>query len=378
LKKNALPDKETGKQKIVIFGSDPQNESFEPPDFSDPNNLPFPINLIESNIPELIRIGLTEWQSRTGEVFSVEDVIEQYGNYLPSAESFAPPQWLEDIQKSFHTRFMRTNRLLLNYPQTVKVRDRSERYDTTSVDIMSVVAEYSRELTRTIEQVLARSAGRALSLARSFPKRSADRIIQGLQTDVTEEELRKELSKLENKCSRLMSAGLLQRDEENVQLPVQIPEQAADGLLNVLSVYINDAKGKLEVLDSILEKIELLQEIINNRKRFLHKTLSVSKEEGLVFKTSDDRLLSPADLSSGEQHEIVLLYELLFKVPPDSLILIDEPEISLHVGWQHQFLQDLQRITEISPFDVLIATHSPQIIHDRWDLTLRLEGLKNQ
>ncbi|MDM8551762.1 AAA family ATPase [Desulfobacterales bacterium HSG2] len=323
--------------------------------------------------PELIRIGLTEWRSRTGEVLSVEDVIEQYGNYLPSAESFAPPQWLEDIQKFFHTRFMRTNRLLLTHPQTVKVRDRSERYDTTSI-----VAEYSRELARTIEQVLARSAGQALSLARSFPKRSADRIIQGVQTDVTEEELRKELSRLENKCSRLMSAGLLQRDEENVQLPVQIPEQAADGLLNVLSIYINDAKGKLEVFDSILEKIELLQEIINNRKRFLHKTLSVSKEEGLVFKTSDDRLLSPADLSSGEQHEIILLYELLFKVQPDSLILIDEPEISLHVGWQHQFLQDLQRITEISPFDVLVATHSPQIIHDRWDLTLRLEGVKNQ
>ena len=29
-----------------------------------------------------------------------------------------------------------------------------------------------------------------------------------------------------------------------------------------------------------------------------------------------------------------MLYELLFKVQKDSLILIDEPEISLHIAWQ--------------------------------------------
>jgi predicted ATP-binding protein involved in virulence len=87
-----------------------------------------------------------------------------------------------------------------------------------------------------------------------------------------------------------------------------------------------------------------------------------------------DRPLPVTSLSSGEQHELVLLYELLFKVNPDSLILIDEPELSLHIAWQQQFLQDLQKITQLASFDVLIATHSPQIIHDRWDLTVELKG----
>jgi predicted ATP-binding protein involved in virulence len=54
--------------------------------------------------------------------------------------------------------------------------------------------------------------------------------------------------------------------------------------------------------------------------------------------------------------------------------LIDEPELSLHVGWQAQFLKDLQEITGLADLDVLMATHSPDIIQDRWDLTVELKG----
>jgi predicted ATP-binding protein involved in virulence len=61
-------------------------------------------------------------------------------------------------------------------------------------------------------------------------------------------------------------------------------------------------------------------------------------------------------------------------VTPNSLILIDEPELSLHILWQQEFLRDLEEIIKIAGLDFLIATHSPQIIHDRWDLAVELEG----
>ena len=100
----------------------------------------------------------------------------------------------------------------------------------------------------------------------------------------------------------------------------------------------------------------------------------VGKEKGFAFFTPTNDSLSVTRLSSGEQHELVLLYELLFKVEPDSLILMDEPELSLHVAWQSQFLKDLQEIIKLVPLDFLIATHSPDIISDRWDLTVELKG----
>jgi predicted ATP-binding protein involved in virulence len=79
-------------------------------------------------------------------------------------------------------------------------------------------------------------------------------------------------------------------------------------------------------------------------------------------------------LSSGEQHELVLLYDLLFETSKNALVMIDEPELSLHVAWQDEVLKDLLEMAELSDFDVLLATHSPLIIGDRWDLTVELKG----
>ncbi|ESZ11562.1 hypothetical protein X737_29425 [Mesorhizobium sp. L48C026A00] len=63
---------------------------------------------------------------------------------------------------------------------------------------------------------------------------------------------------------------------------------------------------------------------------------------------------------------------MLFEIRRNSLILIDEPELSLHVAWQKKFIGDLLSIIELNKFDVLLATHSPQLI-GRWnDLVVEL------
>ena len=117
--------------------------------------------------------------------------------------------------------------------------------------------------------------------------------------------------------------------------------------------------------------MNLFRRILN---KFAFKNVQINKSSGIEFVADDGTPLKPKQLSSGEQHEVVLLYELLFRVRPGSLILIDEPELSLHVAWQEQFLDDLMQITAVSNFDVLLATHSPQIINNRWDLTVPLRG----
>jgi predicted ATP-binding protein involved in virulence len=54
------------------------------------------------------------------------------------------------------------------------------------------------------------------------------------------------------------------------------------------------------------------------------------------------------------------------------LVLIDEPEISLHVGWQKEFLADIIRIANVSSLRFIIATHSPQIINKWWPRAVAL------
>ncbi len=101
-------------------------------------------------------------------------------------------------------------------------------------------------------------------------------------------------------------------------------------------------------------------------ERILFKRMTYT-HEGIVFLSDGGQEVPIWTLSSGEQHLLMLYYKLLFEIEPDTLVMIDEPELSMNVVWQRNFLKDLQRITELRKFDVLIATHSPQIIHDKWD-----------
>ncbi len=133
-------------------------------------------------------------------------------------------------------------------------------------------------------------------------------------------------------------------------------------------------------------ELELFEEIIN--ERLLFKTLSlmsknVANEEeesgrlspmykGIEIISENGEALKYSALSSGEQQLLVLYFQLLFDIAPDTLVMIDEPELSMNVVWQRNFLKDLQRIIELRKFDVLIATHSPQIIHDKWDWVVHL------
>ena len=66
------------------------------------------------------------------------------------------------------------------------------------------------------------------------------------------------------------------------------------------------------------------------------------------------------------------MYDLLFRIKPNTLVMIDEPELSLHVNWQERFLSDLSEVIKVAGFDALIATHSPYIISDKSDLLVEL------
>ena len=119
-------------------------------------------------------------------------------------------------------------------------------------------------------------------------------------------------------------------------------------------------------------RLTTLVDLLNGH--FSFKTLYTDTRRGLVILGQDGNLIPVSKLSSGEQHQLVLFSKLLFDMPPNSLVLIDEPELSLHVTWQHEFLADLKRIIELRDFDVLIATHSPHIVHDKLEWMVDLHN----
>lgn len=320
----------------------------------------FPLAMLEDMIDGLARVTPDQWvYVPSGQVLSFEDVLDQFGHLLPH-EMVGPeqePSWWQEIQNSVDIHFIRSQRLL-NF--------RGSRSRGKGPEVIAAVTEYSEELAGTIRRKLAESADLSQALDRTFPARL---VRQMGQSRITKDELRDKLGELEKKRSRLRDAGLLDKQEDVDFLP---SGEIGDYTRDVLSVYVQDVERKLGAFDEIAAKIDLLKRIVS--ERFLYKQIVISKEDGFIFTTLDGKPLQLTKLSSGEQHVLVLLYQLLFKVKPNSLLLIDEPELSLHIAWQKKFLRDLREITELALFDVLIATHSPQIIADRWDITVKLKG----
>ena len=108
-----------------------------------------------------------------------------------------------------------------------------------------------------------------------------------------------------------------------------------------------------------------------------NKEILINKDDGIIIRQKpNNEEVALKFLSSGEQQEIVLLYNLIMKGEKNKLILIDEPEISLNVSWQREFLNDMKKIVEINGFSILVATHSPQIINDNWDMVETLGELE--
>jgi ABC-type molybdenum transport system ATPase subunit/photorepair protein PhrA len=81
---------------------------------------------------------------------------------------------------------------------------------------------------------------------------------------------------------------------------------------------------------------------------------------------SDSAKVRPlASRSSGEQCLFLLFLGIISSIDDNSLILIDEPEISLHPSWQQKFVEILNKsLCAYSGCHFVIATHSPLIVSD--------------
>lgn len=144
----------------------------------------------------------------------------------------------------------------------------------------------------------------------------------------------------------------------------KIPEYL-EAKSEILTAYINDVREKLGNYKATIEKLRLFSTLLE-KKRFVNKSVFYSPAFGLRVKSNNGGFININKLSSGEQNEIIMLYNFIYNVSDNSLLLVDEPENSLHVVWQEEFINDIEEISKTKKMQVVIATHSPQILGQRW------------
>jgi len=185
------------------------------------------------------------------------------------------------------------------------------------------ISAKAQRLVEVIRKELTAYAALSQSLDRSFPKRVIEKDFLPV------ENLKLQLDELDKKRASLMVAGIL---DSEIDDPVTLPEGPLEAAIaRVLNVYADDTFKKLDSLSKLLARIELFLALL--RERFSTKRIRVSKENGFSIQ-SRGSVVPLEKLSSGEQHQLVLFFELLFELKENALILIDEPELSLHVAWQ--------------------------------------------
>lgn len=302
--------------------------------------------------------------TQTDKVLSFEEAIYQYSDYIPESImkrfDIDTPQEFIDLLDNLEVYLIQEQRLILRE----HISDSGTSINQRGIVITDTIEKYSQELSHRIRQTIGEYAQVTQSLDSSFPKR----LFQEKTSNIEHEVLKNKLQSLQEQRVETSKYGLLKLDEDTFFGEDEI----SDSDTKVLSLYIADSEKKLAVFSSLVNKIALFTKILNER-RFNFKNIEIDKERGFIFKSKNGSILQLTELSSGEQHEVVLLFELLFKARENSLVLIDEPEISLHVVWQKEFLNDIKEIISLKNIDIVIATHSPQIINERWDLTVNLE-----
>lgn len=305
--------------------------------------------------------GSTWWDPRDGEHLTIGELREMYRHRYrrESSTNTPPPIELSEFLGSIPSFLIETQRLRIESQERSsprrfsskpggRLRPHSRIHDQAE-SIRVLVNAAQTEHSRITQQ-----------LDRTFPKRVLDAASDS--TPIDAETIRKRYEDQNDFRSRLGRVASVNLDNELSLSSDKLDEWA----LKLLQLYLDDADKKLQPFEELIGKIDLLEQIVNDR--LLNKRMQITEDEGVsVRRVDNDAEIALDSLSSGEQHEIILLIDLLFNVGEGAVVLIDEPEISLHVAWQVAFIPDVRKIARNSSFQFIVATHSPLIINDLWE-----------
>ncbi len=330
---------------------------------------------VDRHVPSPYRLLEDGWVDDQGHQYTLLEILDLF----PEATLMLPQEFrsIQNLPPGFldlQVFFIETNRLGPDPASIDSSVDEESAYRRAFTSrerqprpMLSRVKAFSKDLVQRIRSVLTDYAKNSQESDRTFPERLV-RFVSDRESALAEREILDELTELEKKRQRLIHLGLLDSESGLKDLAEEDIRRAPEAL----TIYVRDVQQKLKVFDELAGRIGGLIDIVNSR--FNYKHLKIDRERGFEAISDQHETIQLEDLSSGEQHELVVLYELLFRVPKDALVLVDEPEISLHVAWQSQFLSDLIGILQATDAYAIVATHSPTIIGSRWDLTKELKG----
>lgn len=297
------------------------------------------------------RYGKEAVRNRSGSVEITDDMVGRIRIYTDTDE----PELRHKIRKVLMLMQQAVGEVicieeqrLIHVARIRGLRKPEENYSINRENI-NVVDEIPAKLSHEMQRVANEYSRVANELDSTYPER-----LFGQKEGMSEEEFEKKLLLMQEKVEKLSKYRI-----SNISKLNQIGFQAEYS--KALKVYFEDFERKYQEYAPLMEKLDLLTDMVNRRFKF--KKIVLSNENGIVVMDDNGKKLKMSKLSSGEQEILVLFYTLLFEVKDGVMLLVDEPEISLHISWQRMFAEDLKKIVEQKKITAIVATHSPQIVN---------------
>lgn len=144
----------------------------------------------------------------------------------------------------------------------------------------------------------------------------------------------------------------------------------------ILNVYRSSLRERVKTQKATFQPIELylnsVNDFLNDKEIIIHSYQS-SAEPSIAIRFRNNAIEHGLRaLSSGERQIVTLIYAAT-QMSMQEVVLIDEPEISLHIDWQRILLEKM--LEQIGDRQIIICTHSPSIganyLHNMIELKVR-------
>jgi ABC-type Mn2+/Zn2+ transport system ATPase subunit len=144
----------------------------------------------------------------------------------------------------------------------------------------------------------------------------------------------------------------------------------------ILKLYDIALQERIRAQREAFRRIQTFEGSVN---RFLQgKRLSINLNEPQPahvrrlarVRLEDGREANLSVLSSGERHVLTLLFSATHMSAAEGMLLIDEPELSLHVDWQRIILEELMQ--QAGDRQIVACTHAPEVTADHREKMVKL------
>ncbi|EGR0059082.1 AAA family ATPase, partial [Vibrio vulnificus] len=191
---------------------------------------------------------------------------------------------------------------------------------------------------------------------------------QAFQNDQLPEMLQQRVIGLQATLATYTQFGLLPKSSKYLKSDLNLVSDSTINLKDKLAeIFYEESLN-----EDFVARLCMFSELIA-KKKFSFKTLTISPEVGFAFFNHVGTNIPLHKLSSGEKNQVSIFFDLIFKAENGTLILIDEPEVSLHISWQRDLLNEFSQISRFNHYSQLIVTtHSPDVIGDDWENSVDL------